>query len=204
MATTKKRIQISMTKEIENKVEKMVKTSGLSKSDLFEILIKAEPDLEMLIDREVKPRKKTDNKAEKIKLVHTTDQIEYQNDLNKLALNFARKFPEYKGSSKATIENLKILTDLYSELQNIGKIFNFSEPRYWMDAYEEFSNSQPNFESCLTDMNFYLFNIVVGVDEKRDSTLYKSKHESYYQDLMFLFVAVAELFFNVVINKNND
>lgn len=131
-----------------------------------------------------------------------------QNELNKLALEFVHGFSQLEISNDNKTEKEDILDVLYTKLNKLGNLLGFKEPTYWADAYDEFEENKPNYESCVAEINFYLFNITIGRDKKTEgdiTRIYKSTHDMYYQSMMFLFVAVSDYFHGIsVLREKNE
>jgi len=129
-----------------------------------------------------------------------------QDELNKLSLDFIGKFLQLNKNDDKALKEIA-LNDLYEKLIRIGNELGFKEPIYWFDAYEEFKENKPNYESCVAEINFYLFNIVIGRDKNTEGVIkqvYKSTHDMYYQTMMFLFVAISDYFYDVSVSREKE
>lgn len=128
-----------------------------------------------------------------------------QDKLNKLSLDFVSEISKLDKSADK-LKKETVLDGLYEKLIELGSELGFKEPTYWAEAYDEFEESKPNYESCVAEINFYLFNLVIGRDKDYGgdiSRVYKSTHDMYYQIMMFLFVAVSDHFYNVAVLRED-
>lgn len=128
-----------------------------------------------------------------------------QDKLNRLSLDFVSEISKLDKNA-VELKKEMVLDGLYEKLIKLGNELGFKEPTYWAEAYDEFEENKPNYESCVAEINFYLFNLVIGRDKSYEGDItrvYKSTHDMYYQTMMFLFVAVSDHFYNVSVLRKD-